>query len=74
MDRKLEVGFFLLRATRVVARPEEEEAGWVGREVGREEKQECSPTPGTSCPVSQAHDAQNVPQGWQSMKLDTSFL
>lgn len=43
--------------------------------MGRKtEKQECSPTPGTSCPVSQAHDAQNVLQGWQSTKLDTFFL
>lgn len=83
MNGKLKVGFFLPRATRVMAGPEEEEeAGWLGREVGREQKQGCSPTPGTSRPISQAPyppesgpcDAQNIPQGWQSTKLDTSFL
>lgn len=57
MDRKLEVGFFLPRATRVMARPEEEGLDGYGekcREVHREHKQGCSATPETNCPISQA--------------------
>lgn len=52
MDRKLEVGFFLPMATRVVAGPEEEEAGWVGREAGvlSHSWDQLPCLPGTCCP------------------------